>query len=113
MSGPYANVFERGRFHPPKAIWSDEPRTQGHHAWQAERNLSACVSCHVERDCATCHATAGMGGRGDVGGQGAGQGNLNPHPASFRNQCRGALRQNARPCLVCHRPDDAELQQCR
>jgi hypothetical protein len=111
MSGPYANLINRGRFHPPKAIWTDQPRTAGHHAWQAERNLAACVSCHVERDCAICHATAGI--PGSPSGPGAGGAGINPHPSNFRNLCRGALRQNARPCLVCHTATDSELQSCR
>jgi hypothetical protein len=112
MSGPYANVIERGRFHPPKTVWTDPPRTPSHHAWQAERNLSACVSCHVERDCAICHATAGIRDS-SLSGQGAGGQGINPHPANFANHCRGALRQNARPCLVCHAATDSELQSCR
>ncbi|HEX3776161.1 MAG TPA: cytochrome c3 family protein, partial [Polyangiaceae bacterium] len=57
MSGPFADAAGRGRFHPPKSEWTDGPRTPRHHAWEAERNISACVSCHVERDCAICHAT--------------------------------------------------------
>ena len=45
------NAKDSGRFHPPKSIWSDPPRKPGHHAFEAERNLNACVSCHTERDC--------------------------------------------------------------
>jgi hypothetical protein len=113
MSGPYANFAGRGRFHPPKSIWTDPPRSAGHHAFEAQRNLNACVSCHVERDCATCHATARRGGRGWSQGDGfAGQG-TNPHPLGFRDRCGSALRRNARPCLVCHDPADPQLQECR
>ena len=112
MSGPAFNEAERGRFHPPKAEWTDGPRTARHHAWEAERNISACVSCHVERDCAICHATAAMGGRGSGYPAGPGQG-TDPHPIGFRSRCASALRQNARPCLVCHTPDDPNLQDCR
>ncbi|MEO8905534.1 MAG: cytochrome c3 family protein [Polyangiaceae bacterium] len=112
MSGPAANAAQRGRFHPPKAEWTDGPRTPRHHAWEAERNISACVSCHVERDCAICHATAAMGGRGSGYPAGPGQG-TDPHPVGFRSRCASALRQNARPCLVCHTPDDPNLQDCR
>ncbi|HET7538584.1 MAG TPA: cytochrome c3 family protein [Polyangiaceae bacterium] len=112
MSGPFANMAERGRFHPPKSEWTDGPRTARHHAWEAERNISACVSCHVERDCAICHATAAMGGRGSGFPAGQGQG-TNPHPIGFRSRCASALRQNARPCLVCHTPDDPNLLDCR
>jgi hypothetical protein len=112
MSGPFTNDAQRGRFHPPKAEWTDGPRTPRHHAWEAERDISACVSCHVERDCAICHATAAMGGRGSGYPAGAGQG-TDPHPVGFRSRCASALRQNARPCLVCHTPDDPNLQSCR
>jgi hypothetical protein len=103
MSGPFANTAEQGRFHPPRAIWTDPPRTAGHHAWEAERNISACVSCHTERDCATCHATAARGGRGG----------LSPHPAGFASDCRIAFAKNARPCLFCHAPADPALTECR
>jgi hypothetical protein len=112
MSGAFANDSQRGRFHPSKAEWTDGPRTPRHHAWEAERNISACVSCHVERDCAICHATAAMGGRGSGFPAGPGQG-TDPHPVGFRSRCASALRQNARPCLVCHTPDDPNLRDCR
>lgn len=114
MSGPIANFSSRGRFHPPKSIWTDSPggtRSPAHHAWEAERNLNACVSCHQERDCALCHATRSVGGRGSsLAGAGPG---VSPHPAGFAGRCRQALRQNARPCLTCHAPSDPELLKCR
>lgn len=113
MSGPFADASNRGRFHPPKSEWTDGPRTPRHHAWEAERNISACVSCHVERDCAICHATAGAGGRGTgIAPAGGGQG-TDPHPVGFQSRCASALRQNARPCLVCHLPTDPNLLSCR
>lgn len=112
MSGPLGNFAGRGRFHPPKSTWTDGPRTGSHHAWEAERNLNACVSCHQERDCAMCHATRGVGGRGPNIGTGQGQG-VNPHPVGFSARCQQALRQNARPCLTCHLPNDQDLQRCR
>jgi hypothetical protein len=98
LSGPYAAFAGRGRFHPPKAVWTDPPRTAGHHAWEAQR------------DCAMCHATARVGGRGPGGIQGQG---TNPHPSDFRSRCRTALHKNARPCLVCHDPADPQLLECR
>jgi hypothetical protein len=112
MSGPIGNMAGRGRFHPPQSMWTDPPRSASHHAWEAERNLNACVSCHQERDCALCHATRGVGGRGPNIGGGAGQG-VNPHPVGFSARCQQALRQNARPCLTCHLPNDQDLQRCR
>jgi hypothetical protein len=91
------------RFHPPPAVWSNAPRGPMHHAWEAARNLNACVSCHTERDCTTCHATKGL-----AGGQG-----VNPHPTGFRDKCGLALRRNPRPCLVCHASSDAFVGMCR
>lgn len=100
MSGA-ANARESGRFHPPKAEWSDPPRRPGHHAYEAMRNLNACVSCHIERDCVVCH-----------GGQGIG-GGFNPHAGGFASGCGTQLKRNPRPCYVCHEPGAAVLQRCR
>ncbi|HVY25244.1 MAG TPA: cytochrome c3 family protein [Polyangiaceae bacterium] len=112
MSGPTGNFANRGRFHPPKSVWTDGVRTPQHHAWEAQRNLNACVSCHQERDCAMCHATRDVGGRGPSLDGGFGQG-VNPHPVGFSSRCAQALRQNARPCLTCHTPSDPDLLKCR
>jgi hypothetical protein len=111
-SGPIGNSVERGRFHPPPSVWTNAPRSARHHAWEAERNLNACISCHVERDCVACHATRDVGGAAGGLPAGAGRG-LNPHPLGFGSRCGRALRQNARPCLACHSPADALLGQCR
>ncbi len=100
MSGP-AGVRESGRFHPPKAIWSDAPRKTGHHAFEAQRNLNACVGCHVERDCVLCH-----------GGTGVGAG-FNPHRRSFVDNCGAEMRKNPRPCYSCHSPSDGALARCK
>ncbi len=124
LSGPVANFASRGRFHPPKSIWTDGPRGSSHHAWEAERNLNACVSCHTERDCASCHATPGVGGGGTrpcaLTPEGCpsqqprpGPGGRDPHPAGFVDRCAHALRTNARPCLFCHDPEDPDLARCR
>ncbi|MBI5536846.1 MAG: cytochrome c3 family protein [Deltaproteobacteria bacterium] len=102
MSGsPYARR-EQGRFHPPSEVFTSGTRTPRHHAWEAQRNLSACVSCHSERDCASCHASRGGGGLG-----------VNPHPAGFLSRCATAFRRNPRPCLVCHDPSEQVLASCR
>jgi Cytochrome c7 and related cytochrome c len=100
MSGP-SGVRDNGRFHPPKDVWSNAPRRPGHHAFEAQRNLNACVSCHVERDCVACH-----------GGQGIG-GGFNPHKSGFAGGCGTQMRRNPRPCFVCHNPGDGVLAQCR
>jgi hypothetical protein len=103
MSGP--NVQAKS-FHPPG--WATFPgasggtRGPGHHSWEAERNLNACVSCHTERDCATCHASSGRGGL-----------SIDPHPPSFQSNCATQYRRNARPCLVCHDLASPQITQCK
>lgn len=101
--GPSGNRPAGRRFHPPPEQWTQAPRSTMHHAWEAQRNLNACVSCHSERDCTTCHATKGLSG-----GQG-----VSPHPLGFRDKCGLALRRNPRPCFVCHQPSDKFLGMCR
>jgi hypothetical protein len=102
MSGtPWARR-EQGRFHPPAEVFTSGARTPRHHAWEAQRNLTSCVSCHTERDCASCHASRGGGGLG-----------VNPHPAGFLARCATAFRRNPRPCLVCHDPSEQVLGSCR
>jgi hypothetical protein len=91
-SGPNAQGY---RFHPSGWVDLTSSRAAGRHGWEAKRNLAACVSCHTERDCASCHATTGRSGLG-----------LNPHPAGFASDCASRLRRNSRPCLVCHDPSD-------
>jgi hypothetical protein len=91
---------ESGRFHPPKSVWSDPPMKPGHHGFEAERNLNACVSCHVERDCIACHGALGVGGGFD------------PHKTGFVAGCRTQFHRNPRPCFACHEPTDSKLSQC-
>jgi len=98
MTGPNSSG---AKFHPP-GFGALNGRGPGHHAWEAQRNLNACVSCHTERDCALCHAAAGRGGL-----------SVDPHPPSFRSNCASQLRRNPRPCLVCHEPTSSELESCR
>jgi hypothetical protein len=100
---PSGNRPAGRRFHPPPTEWTTAPRGPNHHAWEAMRNLNACVSCHSERDCVTCHATKGL-----AGGQG-----VDPHPAGFLAKCGLALRRNPRPCYVCHQSSDPALRSCR
>lgn len=102
LTGPAWNRANRGRVHPPPEVFVSAPVTGRHHATEARRNLAACVGCHVERDCVGCHATRGGGGMG-----------VNPHPAGFATRCASALARNARPCLVCHEPGDAQLSRCQ
>jgi hypothetical protein len=100
---PSGNRLSGRRFHLPANQWTTGPRTPQHHSWEAERNLNACVACHTERDCTTCHATKGLSG-----GQG-----VNPHPIGFRDKCKLALSRNPRPCLACHQSQDALLKSCQ
>lgn len=92
---------DSARFHPPKSTWSDPPLKPGHHGFEAERNLNACVSCHTERDCVTCHGALGVGAGFD------------PHRAGFAGGCATQFRRNPRPCFTCHEPTDGALAQCR
>jgi hypothetical protein len=92
---------DSGRFHPPQSIWSDPPRKPGHHSFEAERNLNACVSCHIERDCVVCHGAQGVGAGFD------------PHQNGFVAGCATQFRRNPRPCFVCHEKMDGVLAQCR
>jgi hypothetical protein len=100
---PSANRLSGRRFHPSPSIWTTGPRSPQHHAWEAQRNLNACVACHSERDCATCHATKGI--RGGAG--------VNPHPVGFEASCGLPFRRNPRPCLVCHDGGDPRLSACQ
>lgn len=109
-SGPMAARRNQGRFHLPSSVWTDRPRTGRHHATQARLHMDECVSCHQERDCASCHATAGVGGPG----QGFPlRSAISPHPGGFRATCGAALARNPRPCLVCHGSGDPNLLPCR
>ena len=96
-----AGAKDSARFHPPKNVWSDPPVKPGHHGFEAERNLNACVSCHTERDCVTCHGATGVGAGFD------------PHRTGFVGGCANQFRRNPRPCFVCHEPSDGVLAQCR
>lgn len=91
-----------GRFHPPAELWSGRVPSPRHHGVEARRSLSACVSCHAERDCVSCHATAGMGGAA-----------RSPHPPGFAARCGALLRASERPCRQCHDDLDALAARCR
>jgi hypothetical protein len=51
---------------------------------RARYDIEACVSCHSESSCVTCHAT------------------INPHPAGFSHRCKPLARRNQRACVKCH-----------
>jgi hypothetical protein len=101
----------QGPVHPNLAEWvgllPDNRVVVGprHHGIQAARDLRTCISCHREETCVQCHSstsTGRLGGRRVV-----------PHPPGFRDLCKRAAALNDRPCLICHREDDASMQACR
>jgi hypothetical protein len=51
---------------------------------RAKYDIQACVSCHSERSCVTCHAS------------------IDPHPAGFQKRCKALARRNQRACEKCH-----------
>ncbi|HET9604528.1 MAG TPA: cytochrome c3 family protein [Gemmatimonadales bacterium] len=57
------------------------------HGKAARQELETCVSCHVERDCLTCHAA--VGGR-----------RFNPHGPGF--DAERLKRKNPEMCTACH-----------
>jgi hypothetical protein len=57
------------------------------HGQAARQALESCVSCHVERDCLTCHSV--VKGRG-----------FNPHGPGFDSE--RMLRKNPQLCIACH-----------
>jgi hypothetical protein len=79
------------RFHPPG--FSGQTRTAEHHAFAAQRNLTACVSCHREDFCMSCH-------RQRPGGPMA----TSPHGPAWTGsaRCRTIERKNPRLCVRCH-----------
>ncbi|MFU8802777.1 MAG: hypothetical protein ACNA8W_03110 [Bradymonadaceae bacterium] len=81
----------RFEFHPPGWLDSGHPQN---HGVMARRQIDDCASCHVERDCVTCH-------RG-----------INPHPPQFQFECRSWLQANPRTCTSCHVDVDALRTLC-
>lgn len=88
-------------FHPEG--WAGPPGMPQEHAHAAQRNMTACSSCHTEDSCLACHATAG----GPIAGLGA-----NPHGPRFRDsaRCNALATRNRRVCLKCHAPGDPQLE---
>ncbi len=88
------------RFHPDgwveldgdQLVTGDDSRGENHHAFQAQRNIRQCASCHRESFCLKCHS-AQPTSRG-----------INPHPNGWRGsrRCQALRRKNGRMCLRCH-----------
>jgi hypothetical protein len=89
------------RFHAAPDVWSGPIVSEGHHAIEARRALGACVSCHAERDCTSCHGTIALRGAG-----------LSPHPPGFSALCGSLLRASSRGCTSCHADVDALRARC-
>ena len=77
------------RFHREGAWTTMNPgeRTRAHHAFDAQRNLGACASCHREDFCMSCHAQE-----------------VSPHPPGWPTsaRCKSLRAKNGRVCLRCH-----------
>lgn len=95
------------RFHPDGWADASAANQPNHHAWQAQRNLKQCVSCHRQETCLECH-----GSRDGAGA--AGKMQVNPHPPNWRGsmRCQALADRNVRMCLKCHAAGDALLH-CR
>jgi hypothetical protein len=94
-------------FHPAGFADAQAAGNPQHHAWQAQRNLRQCASCHRQETCLECHASASGAGR-------AGRMQVSPHPLGFGQgtRCQALAERNPRVCLRCHGPEDPHLR-CR
>jgi hypothetical protein len=82
-------------FHPPG--WTSSSLTgapgPASHAFEAQRNIKQCASCHRESFCTRCHSN-----------QPGNALRINPHPRDWRGsrRCNALLARNRRMCLRCH-----------
>jgi hypothetical protein len=79
-----SGLASRGRL--DAAYHNAQPQWLLQHGRAARQGLQSCTTCHVQRDCLTCHSTLGWG--------------INPHGPGFRAE-RMASKQ-ATQCLMCH-----------
>lgn len=72
------------------------------HAFEAQRNIAQCASCHRETFCTRCHSN-----------QAANPLRVNPHPRDWNGsrRCNALLQRNRRMCLRCH--TEAQPLDCR
>lgn len=91
------------RFHPDG--FAGPPGSPQSHAQAAQRNMSACSSCHTEDSCLACHATTAVASAGL---------DISPHGPDFGGsvRCQALETRNRRVCLKCHTPGDPMLD-CR
>ncbi len=99
-TGPFG-VGGRARVHPASG-WTGPPGAPGAHAFEAQRNLAACASCHSADTCLACHATSGAATPGL---------DANPHGPGFAgsSRCVALESRSRRTCLRCHAPGDPAL----
>jgi hypothetical protein len=104
-------------FHPPG--WNDisAAGSPAHHSVAARKNLTSCIGCHREKDCARCHADVDLfcldpsAPPGDPRRmafcmEGATPGfSVPPHPDGFSKVCKRFMKKNVTACLRCHTPD--------
>lgn len=63
-----------------------QPQWLLQHGRAARQGLQSCTTCHVQRDCMTCHSQVGWG--------------VNPHGSNFPAERLSS--RNATQCLLCH-----------
>ncbi|RMG99118.1 MAG: hypothetical protein D6705_04140 [Deltaproteobacteria bacterium] len=99
-SGPFG-IGGGGRVH-PEAGWVGPKGAGQGHAFEAQRNLAACASCHTEDSCLACHATTGAKAPGI---------DADPHGPGFAgsSRCLALEARSRRTCLTCHAPGDPNL----
>ncbi|TNF30154.1 MAG: cytochrome C [Deltaproteobacteria bacterium] len=88
------------RFHPDGWVDAQGRRGANHHAFEAQRNIRSCASCHTEDTCMECHSVKTLG--------------VNPHPPGFvgSGACERMAAKNARVCTRCHFEGSSQLR-CR
>jgi hypothetical protein len=97
------------QFHPPGWTTQQFQLNPDHHAWQAMRNIRACVSCHREQSCLECHSNFSSGSPGlKMFG-------VSPHPLSWATsgKCQALASRNKRVCLKCHALTETDHLACR
>ncbi|MCS6912986.1 MAG: cytochrome c3 family protein [Myxococcales bacterium] len=93
------------RFHPDG--WASPSPGPTHHAWEAQRNIRQCVSCHREDTCLQCHSALPGGRIPSMVGAG-----VNPHPNGWAgsSRCQALADRNPRMCLKCHQDGSPQLR---
>jgi hypothetical protein len=79
-----SGLASRGRL--DVAFHSAQPQWLLQHGRAARQGLANCTTCHVQRDCLTCHSTTGWG--------------INPHGPDF--DAKRMVKSTAPTCLLCH-----------